>query len=128
MRFVISNSKDHMSIDISIRTAETLRYATAGDWVLDEEGGIALVIKTQPDPRYEILIAVHELIEAVLCEHRGITTKMVDDFDMSNPTFDEPGEHPDCPYRKEHKTAEIIERILAQALDVDFNDYIEAIQ
>src|ERR1700729_1002662 len=64
------------------------RYDTCGDWCYQEmTGGTAFCINLTPLPsrREMFLVAIHELIEAFLCECAGVTEKQVDDFDK---TFD----------------------------------------
>lgn len=75
------------------------------------------------DWRYEILVAIHELIEQSLCKHEGVTEKEVDDFDMSHPGSKEPGNEPDAPYRNQHEFSTAIEMLLAQRLGVDWYRY-----
>jgi hypothetical protein len=118
----------------AIVTKDT-RNAQCGDWEFDAKD---LVVKSLPlgDWRYELLIQVHELVEAALCKHRGITDEEVTDFDalfeeeremgMHSKTAED-GDDPRAPYRQEHFTATNIERILAQELEVDWLQYEKAI-
>jgi hypothetical protein len=72
------------------------------------------------------LIAIHELIEAALCEVAGITEKQVDEFDMSAEIQDfagEPGDLHDAPYYRQHQIASGIERLLAAEMGVDWLTY-----
>jgi hypothetical protein len=54
------------------------------------------------DHRDEILCAVHELVEAVLCEDNGVKEEAVTAFDVAHPNAEEPGELKDAPYHWEH--------------------------
>jgi len=59
------------------------RYDTVGDWHFDMNGDLIIKVSKMSDPRYETLIAVHELIEAVLCKQAGVSEDAVDAFDMA---------------------------------------------
>lgn len=84
--------------------------------------------------RYEALVAVHELIECLICKHRGITQEAVDKFDKQFEAKrcvgneDEPGDDPNAPYRKEHFFATNIEALLSAELDVNFQEYEKEIE
>lgn len=78
---------------------------------------------------YESLVALHELIEVLLCKKRGITTEEVDAFDKAfeanreSDNDDEPGDDPSAPYRREHFFATNIECLMSAELGVDFKTY-----
>jgi hypothetical protein len=86
------------------------------------------------DPRYEQLVALHELVEVLLCKKRGITQKSVDAFDKAfekarKPgNVDEPGDDPKAPYRKEHFFSTNVERLMAAELGVDWNKYDDEVE
>jgi hypothetical protein len=77
----------------------------------------------------EACIVIHELVEAILCKHKAISTTQVDAFDMeferSRPAGDdsEPGDDPQAPYYHEHQIATAVERILAVHLGVKWPEY-----
>ena len=79
--------------------------------------------------RFEALIALHEAVEALLCEHAGISPAAVDKFDEAYEARrkkgddSEPGDDPRAPYHKQHVFAEGIERLLATELGVDWPAY-----
>ena len=111
------------------------RYPTCGDY-FTSNGIDTITITKQDTPEKNLLIAIHEFVEWALITKRGIKESDIDAFDIewnkkaeaSNDWFKddiapEPGWEPECPYGKEHATAEIIERILAQALDINWIDY-----
>lgn len=98
------------------------RYKTIGDWFRDEKG-LNIKVSKMTDKRHELLVAIHELVEVVLCEQRGITQAQVDQFDMDHLESDDPGSLTDAPYRKEHEFATAIEMLVAQALGVDWSEY-----
>lgn len=95
---------------------------TAGDWFTESDG--TLVIRAtgtdlaDPDT---FLLALHELVEAYLCRHRGIDQALVDDFDARMSRHSAPGElgdHPGSPYRAEHRQAMLIEHLMANFLGI----------
>jgi hypothetical protein len=116
-----------MRITIETIPHKTQRYNTCGDWQFDQEGNLTIRVSETPrsGPAGSLLIGVHELVEALLCQARGITTEMVDNFDLSyDPKAEiEPGDHPKCPCRREHCTATGIERILAVEFGLDWTPY-----
>ena len=106
------------------------RYPTVGDWIQDEFGNIHVQVSQVGDVRMEFLIMLHELVEAVLCIERGIPEPEMADFDRNfealrelGQVTGEPGDDPEAPYRTEHRFAENIERLMAQALGVSWSDY-----
>ena len=98
------------------------RYPTCGDW---QFAGDHLIIRVSDlgDWRMEYLVADHEVREALLCRHRGITEKQVDEFDLAFKGPGEPGDDPQAPYKREHFFATSIERLTAAELDVDWAEY-----
>src|SRR5262249_37826766 len=69
------------------------RYDTAGDWWFDPDGTLHVAVSKMSDPRYTVLLAMHELTEAILCRHAGVTTEQVDAWDMGEGAdVDEPGD------------------------------------
>jgi hypothetical protein len=75
------------------------------------------------------VVAAHEMIEAYLAPHAGVTQEAVDKFDRAYEAKrkrgddSEPGDDPEAPYHKEHVHAEKIERLLARALGVNWRDH-----
>lgn len=102
------------------------RYATAGDYQRLDDTTWEIRVSDTGDLRHNLLIAVHELVEMMLCHNEGITDEMIDSWDLAfKPTerYDEPGDHPDAPYFKQHRRAELIERFFASWLGVDWKTY-----
>jgi len=82
------------------------------------------------DRRYELLVALHELVEALLCQQSGVSQERVDAFDKAyeakRPLADkdsEPGDDPAAPYNRQHVIASVTERLAADLLKVDWNRY-----
>lgn len=105
------------------------RYPTVGDYWC-EDGVQQIRVSQMVDWRYEVLVAVHELIEMALTRHRGVSEPRITEFDVEfeksreqGLVHGEPGDHPDAPYRSEHFFATNIERLIAAELDVDWFEY-----
>jgi hypothetical protein len=85
---------------------------------------INIYVSNCSDWRYSALLAVHELVEAIICYKDGITSEQVDQFDLQyNKTDYEPGDDIAAPYYKQHQIAMGFERMLAAELGVDWNKY-----
>lgn len=105
-------------LGIEIKT-EPCRFKGIGDWPAYDDIRVLELGNWQ----YELLVGVHELIEAQLCKARGITPEIVDEFDKNFKGQGEPGDDPLCPYRKEHLFATIVEMMLCHELGINFHDY-----
>ncbi len=115
------------AIRISFVAHQTQRYPTAGDWF---PAGDTLVVRVSrtADPRHQTLVAIHELVEAVLCLHDGVTADAVDAFDMgAGAGLTDPGDCPDAPYHGQHLIASAVERVMASALGVEWGTYEAAL-
>lgn len=103
------------------------RYATCGDWLYDG-ARLVLRISRTADPRHQQLVAVHEMVEALLCHRDGVTQAAVDAFDMGpGAMLTDPGASPDAPYHAQHMVATAIERVMASALGVEWDAYEAAL-
>lgn len=112
-------------IEVIDHTAQ--RYDTAGDWWFDPDGTLHVAVSKMSDPRYTVLLAMHELTEAILCRHAGVTTEQVDAWDMGEGAdLDEPGDDPRAPYHDQHDASSVVERFLAHQLAVNWNAYGDA--
>lgn len=115
-------------MDIVIRTIPHTdqRYDTVGDWWFEGDT-LQVRVSAMDDWKAEGLVAHHELTEALLCKARGITADQVDEFDKAfnkqTAWGQEPGDHPDAPYRREHFFATTVERMLSAELGVDWFEY-----
>jgi hypothetical protein len=134
-------------IDIQIIPHAEQRYRTVGDWwwTQEEDGSRKLHIRVSRMSAYrgELLVMIHELIEALICDYSRVTDKAVDEFDRDYeasrekyvkarcgcmPTVDsEPGDDVHAPYHHQHYLASAIERVLALALHVDWDKYVEEV-
>ena len=120
------------------------RYNTCGDWYWWDAnipagyipaGEDSLVIKERTlhirvsmlKAREMWLVAVHELIEALLCDYAGVSMADVDAFDTEFKGEGEPGDDINAPYYRQHQIATGIERMLAAELGVAWREYEEHI-
>jgi len=101
------------------------RYPTLGDYW--EEGDTLQVRTTRfPDWRHDFLILLHEMVEAVLCLHRGIPEPSIKKFDEAFEAagmIGEPGDQVSAPYYEEHQFAQAMEMMMAQELGVNWREY-----
>lgn len=104
------------------------RYPTVGDWELIDNT-LIITVSRMSDKRRMLLIAMHELTEAIICYYQGITQEQVDAFDIKfeqereEGNAEEPGGDPQAPYHDAHKFAERFEKDLAAKLEVDWQSY-----
>jgi hypothetical protein len=110
---------------ISIETIQhdQQRYPTAGDWQWEEDGSLSINVSKMHVQEYMWLVAVHEIIEAILCKANGITDEIVTNWDKDHLYDCDPGGIQDCPYYKEHLVATIVETMLADRLKIDWKEY-----
>ncbi len=122
-----------MNITIKTIAHAEHRYETCGDWWFDEAGNLEIRVSDMGDWRKEALVAFHELAEVLMCKHRNISQESVDAFDKAfeakreEGNTDEPGDQVDAPYHREHVFAENLECLLMGQLDVERDDYLDAL-
>jgi len=122
-----------MRIIITTIPHKDQRYPTVGDYQYGSDGSLNITVSKMGDRRHEMLVAIHELCEAFLCEQNVVPVHEIDSFDIAFETgrkdgdLSEPGDSPDAPYRAEHSIATGIERILAGAGGIDWQTYEEAV-
>jgi hypothetical protein len=117
-------------VDIRFVPPADMRYDTVGDWQV--VGGTLKITVADPPgapATSGLLIAIHELVEAVLCLATGVTEEQVDAWDQTyhGDYEDEPGADPAAPYHREHMMGELVERLVAFALFVDWNAHDAAV-
>ena len=139
-----------MDVIIRFIKPSDMRYATVGDYyiekslvpenILDPEGLVIGTIMKEEEVQvvevadmgnedYNILVALHELIELTLCKKRGITEESIMNFDLEfeaarpEGNTDEPGNDINAPYKKEHEFATKVETMMAEQLGVDWDTY-----
>lgn len=117
-----------LNIEIKTIPDGEQRYNTVGDYW--KEGNKEIVRVSDMDNwKYEILVATHEVVEEALCKARGINDDDITNFDEQYEierkygVIDEPGNDPRAPYYKEHQFATKIEKLFAEELGVDWDEY-----
>lgn len=128
------------------------RYDTCGDWVWPRKRKLRITVSHLSHESYELLVGLHELIEAMLCKKLGVSADDVDRWDEEYEkartvlmeegvkaffhcgceitATSEPGDDIHCPYGPMHKTATRCEKEIAKALQVvwkDYNDEVESL-
>jgi hypothetical protein len=117
-----------MKITIEFIEHQDQKYETVGNWFLEEDG-LHIQVSKFGNLFSQVCVAVHELIEAILCMQRNISPLDVDRFDIAfeeariEGNTDEPGDSPDAPYRREHFFATNIERQLVHEMGIDWQEY-----
>ena len=89
----------------------------------DDGDTLAIQVADLENDESSFLVALHELVEVVLCQQHGITAEQVDAYDFAHQDDDDPGLNPDAPYHREHMVAFSMEIEAALALGVDWTDY-----
>lgn len=123
-----------MNVRIKVIPHRRQRYETVGDWYFAKNGDLEIRVSSMKNWRFEMLVALHEMVEVLICKHKGISQKSADKFDMAfeekrKPgNEDEPGDDGKAPYRDQHCIATGVERILAAELGVGWKKYDAKIQ
>lgn len=126
-----------MIVSVKVIDHSLQRYDTIGDWIYNPDNEtLFITISKLGDWRYEMLVALHEQVEAMLCIERGIEEAEVTKFDLMyerereqllHCDSDEPGDDPRAPYKAEHFFATSVERLMAKELNVDWVAYETAV-
>ncbi|SRR6266568_3823188 len=116
-----------MLITVEVIPHNQQRYDTVGDWQFTPNNDLKIFI-SDTARYYGYLIAIHEMVEAILCLHSGIIGDTVDKWDLDHINSEEPGEIKGCPYYKQHFIATTVEMILAQCLKINWQEYGKAIK
>lgn len=104
------------------------RYETVGDYFFINDV-LHIKVSEMRDNRFELLVALHELVEVLQTEHAGVAEPDIAAFDMrfeearAEGNLDEPGDDPQAPYKKQHCVATAVERLMCALLDVDWKEY-----
>ncbi len=114
-------------IEITFIPYKDQRYVTVGDWYYQDK---VLYIKVSDTKNrfYNGLIAIHELVEALLCDMYQVTQEQVDQFDLNFKGDGEPGDSLEAPYHKQHQFAEIIEHLVCREMFIEWEQYIGVIK
>jgi len=119
-----------MRITIETIRHEDQRYPTCGDWMFIDDTHLRIRVSDMGDWRKEAAVAIHELVEAVLCRNDGVAEDAVDAFDIAyekdrapHLEMGEPGDSPHAPYHRQHCFATGVERMLIAALGVPWAEH-----
>lgn len=106
------------------------RYETCGDYY-NNSFGEHILISEMPENSVR-LVAIHELIEKWLTESKGISEEEITKFDLmfeqerkegKHGEFDEPGDDIRAPYRKQHKIATFIEKMICKEFGMKWSEH-----
>ena len=100
-----------------------MRYRTVGDWVFGDRGELLIQVADTTDWKSNFCVAIHELVEAMLCRRAGIAQLAVDMFDKAYTGTGEPGDEPDAPYHTQHQWATAIEQVVALSLNLSWRKH-----
>ncbi|KAB0668934.1 hypothetical protein F6V30_13940 [Oryzomonas sagensis] len=113
-------------INIRIIPHKHQRYDTYGDYYINDDGTLVVLVSEFADPDVAIRIAIHEVLEAWRCKKRGLDFKEIDNFDMAHPASDDPGLLKCAPYHLEHMQSDQVERLLCHQDGVKWEDHYNA--
>jgi hypothetical protein len=119
-----------LNIEIKTIPDDTQRYNTVGDY-WKKDGKDYLRISDMGSWKYEMLVAIHELVEEMLCRARHISDSSITNFDeryekhRKYGVLDEPGDDKHAPYHKEHAFATKIEKLCSDELGVNWEEYMQ---
>lgn len=104
------------------------RYDTVGDWFFEGRKLVVLVSRMSNEVHQQA-VAIHELVEALLCNAADVSQEAVDYFDMVGlgKDSDEPGFEPTAPYHKQHCWADVVERTFIAAAGLSWSAYDQAV-
>lgn len=125
-----------MFVSIETIKHQEQRYDTSGDWFWLKIKSLRIIVSDLNDDKMNACIAVHELIEALLCRFSipEVTQEEVDKFDMNIwPTMEpqgltEPGDSPQAPYHLQHMFASGVEKAFAEKIGVNWEEYEKRIK
>jgi hypothetical protein len=118
-------------IIISFIKHQEQRLGQVGDWFFDSHDNLHVAVSDLGDWRYNVLFARHEMDEALLCKHTGVTTEMVDDDQAHELPTDDPDSfsgYPGCCYQNQHNDALAAEWVLSRLLGVSWEEYANAVE
>lgn len=95
------------------------QYDTVGNYRKVANGNLIEVSKLKgyvKDDDELAAVALHEMVEMLLCIKRKIKFKDIDNFDIAFKGDGEPGNEKDAPYHKEHRFADMMEQLFLNEL------------
>lgn len=130
-----------MHIDIQTIPHASQMYNTCGNFWTTPEGKLYISVSHLGNETYELLIAIHELIERESCRRTGVTEDEITAFDRAYEqareqdrtapcgcsVHDEPGMDIHAPYHAHHVAATGVEMILVSLWGVQWAEYEKAL-
>lgn len=112
-------------MNVLIRTIphDQQRYETVGDWTFDGAGNLTILVSNTGDWRSDMLVALHEFVEVLICKNDGVTQQQVDDFDKANLQSNDPGDLAGAPYGQQHCFAMAVERMVCAAMNLPWTEH-----
>lgn len=121
-----------MEIHIKTMPHSAQAYETVGNYWYDQDGVLQIRVSDMKNKRFEVLVAIHELVEQFITECNGIAEQDITDFDLAfesarklglrMPT-EEPGFAESAPYRLAHSFATGIELAICGMTGINWTDY-----
>lgn len=117
-----------MRVEINVIPHSNQRYETIGDWQFKGDE-LQINVSDLGNIRYNVLVAIHEMIEAFECKFNGVTTEQVDAYDFSHPNAGNANldSNLDAPYYEYHNDATAVEWLLSRLFGIDWKDYCKKI-
>lgn len=114
-----------ITIEVIPHAEQRLKNQGPGDWFWEGDDLVIRVSK-MGDWRFEYLYARHEMDEAILCRHAGITTEEVDQHVAETNGEGDPDSlsgYPGASYQQQHNDALAAEWQMSRLLDVIWDEY-----
>ena len=118
-----------ITIEFIPHKEQRLPGSIGGDWYFDSDDNLVIKVSDMKDWRYNFLLAMHEMNEAILCKNAGITTEMVDADELKSSPTDNPDSfsgYPGSCYQNQHNDALALEWLMSRLLDVNWEKYGKA--
>jgi hypothetical protein len=117
-----------MKIEIQVTDPELARRSgSPGDWSYNPQGNkLVIRVARMRDRRSEVATIVHELVEALLCEHNGISDTVVSSWNrdfMNHLDAADPADPEEAPHHRQHLIAQEIESQVLHAMQLDPADH-----
>ena len=106
-----------------------IRCRDIGDWFQPNSGSRLILALDLGNSRYNYLLLLHEFYEQEACYEDGVHDDVVTAWDAKhNEGSISGGEDEQSPYHAQHEWAEKLERLAAEGLGVNWDEYEAAIK
>lgn len=124
-----------MFITLNCSNAKDIRCDQVGDWHFTGEGEkmpLWVNVDNRLPYKSQILVAIHEMVEAILCNEAGITDQQVVAFDLQfekeraaglHAVDAEDGNDPRAPYHDQHIEATAVEMMMCSLLGMSWREH-----